>query len=118
MIRKVFKKSNRLIHHYCRTFAYAKSPYFMENQPYDFNVLPPGNVPNHIDRPNYISQKHFNYDNKSYAIHATTQEIENHRKSCRITAEVLQNVEDYNASKVNIKIIRHRGLKRLKKSIS
>ena len=69
--------------------------FFKEPLPFHFNVLKPGFVPDTIERPDYMKVKDFNYDNKSYAIHKTQKDIDNHRKSCRITADVLQKIYDY-----------------------
>lgn len=100
MKSKLFSSTRKLIQSQfpCRLnkLQYKKfCVYFKESLPYNYTVLPPGDVPAEFQRPNYMLEKNFNYeDNRKYAIHMSEEEINNHRKSCKITASVLQVIED------------------------
>ncbi len=70
--------------------------FFKEPLPFHFTTLNAHPVPADIPRPDYLLSKSFNYEEKSYAKHETQDEINKHRLSCKITADVLQKTEDYN----------------------
>ena len=71
-----------------------KKNFFEEPQPYKFDVLNHHEIPEHIQRPNYVINQNFDYYNKKFSIHKTEQDIENHRKSSKITAKILKHIED------------------------
>lgn len=78
-----------------------QSIYFKEKLPLQYEILPNKEIPSEIKRPNYVLDKNFDYNNKNYSIHNSEESINNHKASCKITAKVLQTIEDLNKSNPN-----------------
>ena len=73
-----------------------KKSFFKEELPHSYEIVPNSEVPANIPRPDYMLVDKFDYDNREYSTHKDEESINNQRKSCKITAKVLQEVENYN----------------------
>lgn len=90
----IVKESKNIIY-FSRNYFFSKKKYFAKDLPFEYKVLNHHKIPDTIEKPAYAKIENYNYPESSdIAIHKTQTDIDNHRKSCQITAKVLSNIEE------------------------